>query len=304
MNYYRQYPPSARLSDFIECYWVYRSTTFDGARRKDGESRKDGGSREKDTCRDEKLIPGGRVEMVFNFGDPFYWLIHQEAPLGDLISRVHFMGQRDRIYFGRPTGRIDMLGVRFKAGGLAAFTPITLSGLLNKMTPAEYILGSVVKEWEERLYESREEPGRIALLDRLLLQTIAVTDSQFEQELFGIEQNILQATLAIFRNNPEEAAIHTISGQTGWSYKKLERVFLKKVGYPPRHYYRILRFNKAIRRMDLRKDVSLTEIGYDCGYYDQSHFIKDFYRFAGTSPGRFRSEKHPLADLLIRHQPV
>lgn len=29
---------------------------------------------------------------------------------------------------------------------------------------------------------------------------------------------------------------------------------------------------------------SLTDIAYDCGYYDQSHFINDFKEFSGYSP--------------------
>src|SRR5450756_1644516 len=119
MVYYRQYQPGAALSDLIECYWVYRSSG--------------------DSFREERLIPGGRVEMIFHLHASYHWLIHPDAPQGELISRVHFMGQRDRIYFGRPSGHSDMLGVRFKPGGLTAFTPIPISELLNKMIPAEDI---------------------------------------------------------------------------------------------------------------------------------------------------------------------
>jgi len=49
---------------------------------------------------------------------------------------------------------------------------------------------------------------------------------------------------------------------------------------------------------------SLTEICYDCNYFDQSHFIKDFHQFAGTAPASFKKEDNRVASFLIKHQPV
>ena len=32
---------------------------------------------------------------------------------------------------------------------------------------------------------------------------------------------------------------------------------------------------------------NLTEVGYDCGYYDHAHFIRDFKEYAGLTPGEY-----------------
>ena len=274
MSYYRQYHPSALLAPFIECYWVFRSPCL---------------------FREERLIPGGRVEMIFNFGDPFRWLIDQETPQGDLISQVHLMGQRDRIFFGRPSGKIDMLGVRFKAGGLPAFTSVPVCGLLNRMVPAEQVLGAGVKEWEEPLYDKEKDADRIVLLDQLLRERVRDLSQ---------EEQLLQAAAGSIRAKKEEVSIRAIADQAGWSYKRLERAFLRTVGYTPKSYHKIVRFNTAVRRMSSGKDRSLTEVCYECGYYDQAHFIKDFRRYTGTAPGHFQSEDNAIASFLIRHQPV
>ncbi|HEX9510012.1 MAG TPA: AraC family transcriptional regulator [Puia sp.] len=275
MPFYRQYQPGVRLSDLIECYWVYRSSGV--------------------VSREERLIPGGRVEMIFPLGTSYRWLIHPEAPEGDLISRVHFMGQRDRIYFGRPSGHTDMLGVRFKPGGLAAFTSVPVSGLLNRMIPAEEILGTGIKEWEERLSEGMDDRARIFLLEKLLSGII-------RDQRAG--PGMLTAALAIIRDHPDEVSIQAICQQTGWYYKKLERAFKGAIGYTPKQYCRIIRFNKAIRQISRDKSSSLTKVGYACGYYDQSHFIRDFYRYAGMAPGSWEPEDQSIADFLIRYQPV
>ena len=275
MIFYQQYQPGDRLAGLVECYWVYRSAG--------------------DNFPVESLIPGGRVEMIFHFGTSFHWLIHPGSADGNHISKVHFMGQRDRIYFGRPTGSTDMLGIRFRPGGLAAFTSMPVSHLLNKMIPAEDILGPAIQDWEDRLQELPDDVQKIHLLEQLLTGLIKDLPT---------DQSIVDSALALIRDHPDELSIHTICRQTGWYYKKLERAFKGRVGYTPKQYCRIIRFNKAIRQLGQYKNAPLTKISYACGYYDQSHFIKDFHRYAGTAPGNFRPEKQTIADFLIRYQPV
>ena len=305
MFYYRQYQPNARLSPLVECYWLCRSSGHEGG--------------------EQRLIPGGRVEMIFHLGTSFHWLIHPEAPQGELITRAHFMGQRDRVYFGRCAGYTDMLGIRWKPGGLAALTVMPLSGFLNKMVPAEVVLGSRISRWEDRLQEEQGEIERVRLLERLL--TGLIEDGNEGTGKLGWRSGwggaggqgrrrgsggtggqdgfaVLQAAITMIRERPDEFTVQAICQQTGWYYKKLERAFNESVGYTPKQYCRIIRFNKAIRLMNQAKPLSLTRISHGCGYYDQSHFIKDFHQYAGVAPGSWEAEDQSIADLLIRYQPV
>lgn len=233
--------------------------------------------------------------MIFHLGTSFHWLIHPGAPQGELVSRVQFMGQRDRVYFGRPAGHTDMLGIRWKPGGLAALTATPLSGFLNRMVPAELVLGARIKGWEDRLQEQEGDANRVRLLEQLLTGLIG--------DLPG-EPGILQAAIRMIREQPDELSVRAICQQTGWYYKKLERAFTVAVGYTPKQYCQIIRFNKAIRQISQYQNASLTKISHACGYYDQSHFIKDFHRYAGVAPGSWEPAAHSIADFLIRYQPV
>jgi AraC-like DNA-binding protein len=47
-----------------------------------------------------------------------------------------------------------------------------------------------------------------------------------------------------------------------------------------------LRFESALEEYGNR-NKSLTEIAYDCGYYDQSHFIHEFKEFSGHHPRHY-----------------
>lgn len=276
MVVYRQYQPMAHLSAFIECYWVYDSPV--------------------PRFEEEKLIPGGRVEMIFHFNSSFHWLIRPGAvgpAQGELLSRVHFMGQRDRLFLSRPTGSVHILGVRFKPGGLAAFTRMPVSSILNRMVPAADILGPSINEWEDRLYAQNCDLDKVRLLDQLFLGLLRGSS--------GV-QPALGLALSIIRGHPGEASILDICSQTGWYYKKLERAFKASVGYTPSQYCKIIRFNQAFRKIN--KTLSYTEISHSSGYYDQSHFIKDFYRYAGIAPGDFKLVSESMTEFLLRYQPV
>ncbi|MBC9933009.1 helix-turn-helix domain-containing protein [Chitinophaga qingshengii] len=274
MNYYRQYYPSAQLADFIECYWVLHAP----ARFMDVPDR---------------LIPGGRVELIFNFGSPADWLITADNPQGVRQHGPVIMGQRNQIFYVKGWGKVNMLGIRFKPGGLAAFTNAPVADLLNTLLPAELLLGKAVKSLETRLSDCQDDDERVQLLD-IILKT--------ELKNAPADLQMVNHSIDILRNTPDDVSIDTICRQTGWYYKKLERVFLKSVGYTPKHYHKILRFNKAVRYM--RTTHILTDVCHVCNYFDQAHFIRDFRLFTGTTPGQFKKEDNRVADFLIKYQPV
>jgi AraC-like DNA-binding protein len=80
------------------------------------------------------------------------------------------------------------------------------------------------------------------------------------------------------------------------SRRQFERQFREASGLSPRLFARVVRFQETIKRFGSR-DLSLTGLAYECGYYDQSHFIHDFKAFSGHHPRQFfsgRAEGAPV----------
>jgi len=82
--------------------------------------------------------------------------------------------------------------------------------------------------------------------------------------------------------------IQSLSDQYFLSSRQFTRAFSEYAGFSPKLFSRLLRFEHTLSEYG-NKDKSLTDIAYDCGYYDQSHFIHEFKEFSGHDPRHYFS---------------
>ncbi|MES9969220.1 MAG: helix-turn-helix transcriptional regulator [Candidatus Thiodiazotropha sp.] len=72
-----------------------------------------------------------------------------------------------------------------------------------------------------------------------------------------------------------------------WLQKRYDEVY----GMSFKQIQSNLRFQtthqKLWRTLASRQPISLTELAYRSGYFDQAHFIKDFKRYTGMTPGQY-----------------
>ena len=71
------------------------------------------------------------------------------------------------------------------------------------------------------------------------------------------------------------------------SRRWLEKQFAAQIGFSPKEYARITRFKAIVGHVITTPSVSLSTLINDYGYYDQSHFIRDFQEYAGQTPTQF-----------------
>ena len=67
--------------------------------------------------------------------------------------------------------------------------------------------------------------------------------------------------------------------------KQFERLFNELVGANPKEYARVVRFQKSLKLLQhYSEDINQAQLAYQCGYADQSHFIREFKQFSGYTP--------------------
>jgi len=72
--------------------------------------------------------------------------------------------------------------------------------------------------------------------------------------------------------------------------RTFERHFLKEIGVTPKQFARIIQFSSSLNQISDEDYVLLTDVSFDNGFADQSHFIRTFKRFTGKTPKEF--QKH------------
>ena len=105
-------------------------------------------------------------------------------------------------------------------------------------------------------------------------------------DLFDHNMTILESIEHI-KESQGMISIKEIYSLLNISKSKLEQHFNRDVGLTPKEFCKIEKLNYFINSYKSDTSQSLTELTYQCGYYDQSHLIKDFKYFLDTSPKRF-----------------
>ena len=83
------------------------------------------------------------------------------------------------------------------------------------------------------------------------------------------------------------------------SKKQFERLFNEMVGANPKEYARVVRFQKSLKLLQrYSEDTNQAQLAYQCGYADQSHFIREFKQFSGYTPLSLLNVCKPYSDLF------
>jgi AraC-like DNA-binding protein len=81
--------------------------------------------------------------------------------------------------------------------------------------------------------------------------------------------------------------------ELGWSERHFARQFNEHIGLSPKVFARVLRFAGAVRVLTTDRSIDLADVALACGYFDQSHFTREFRAFAGTTPVALRGSRLP-----------
>jgi AraC-like DNA-binding protein len=96
---------------------------------------------------------------------------------------------------------------------------------------------------------------------------------------------LVTAAVAWLGRSVDGGRIDDLTRYIGLSQSALERRFRRIVGIAPKKFASLVRLRRAVRLVE--SGSSLTAAAHTAGYFDQSHFISDFRRTAGSAPGAF-----------------
>ncbi|MBO9203405.1 MULTISPECIES: helix-turn-helix domain-containing protein [Niastella] len=270
MTYY-EIKPGQLLQQYIKCYYVYESSST--------------------VAFEDTVFPSGCMEIIFNLGAGNW----QTQPGDEFITHppIELWGQLNRPLPVRSVGSNTMLGVRFYPHAVASFLPEKVSLFNNQVIDYRDVSGKAVSTLHAQLQETRSWSKRVTLLEAYLLKQI----EQAGKRLGKVD--VVKDLMYELRHQDVYKTMETIATRYGISARYMQQLFLQYTGLTPKLYNQINRFQHSLRLVTARS-TSLTDIAYECGYADQSHFIKEFKAFTGTTPSGYSINNSPVT--LATHQ--
>jgi AraC-like DNA-binding protein len=252
--------PSAALRPFVRYYWTLKCHGTAAST-------------------DEYLAPDGFEELIFSYGGAFRRTEIQGASTSrDVLSSSYVVGCKTVGVNCLRLGDLGMVGVKLWPNSLYSLLGIPMSELGGRPLELQLLGAAKLLEIEGRLFDAPDDDAIKRLLDELL------TPEDLTRRSSGL---VGKSVARIFRARGD-IAIDAILKTEGRHYRTAERAFLERVGVPPKQLAKVIRFKHAYTTLNRGVDRARGALGpLDFGYYDASHFAKDFRQFTGTTPKDF-----------------
>jgi AraC-like DNA-binding protein len=253
--------PSRLLQPYIRTYWHFRrDTPLTG-------------------YHEEYMHPTGGFGIVLNFGD-------EVALDGTGVKERVFLDGSNTI--SRKMGfygTVDLMGIRFYAGGAYPFLDMPLHELQNETALVDALNDPSLIQLHAHLHDLETPQARIHVLEEWLM--IRLTKGKERHPILAASLNVLEE-----REHPF-ISIPNIAREFAISQRQLERIYQTQVGMSPIQYSQLQRVEKARLALKQTAGQSTTRLAMELGFYDQAHFIREFKTVVGITPYKYL--KKPLS---------
>lgn len=224
-----------------------------------------------------KVLPETGLVMGFQFRGKLYQLANGKETE---LARAGVTGINDTYRFFKNSPAIGTVLVYFRDGGASVFFREPIHELFqSSLSMDTFLPRSELLRFEEQLCQAATREDKIKTVEQFLLSRMKV----------GTPDRIVVRALDLIYQSGGTIRIAELSQQLSISQSPLEKRFRKVVGTSPKKFASIVRFKSIIRNH--HPAPSLTTLGYDTGFYDQSHFIKEFRKFTGATPEEYFRSK-------------
>lgn len=261
------YKPCELLRPYIRYYWVFRSNQL----------------------LNTLTFPIGCPQIIFHKQTPLYI-----PELKTAQSEFTISGQVNYPSHLYADGNVEMIVVVFHPYALNAFLNLPISLLHNQEVSGYDLENEKLKQLATQIFDCENINLCITVIEQWLLSQIV--DTMTSKTVCNLKR--IAATVQQLFAMPA-VSVTELASTACLSKKQFERVFNELVGANPKEYARVVRFQKSLKQLQhFTENANLAQIAYQCGYADQSHFIREFKFFSGYAPLSLLNVCQPYSDLF------
>jgi AraC-like DNA-binding protein len=232
--------------------------------------------------------PTAFTSMVFNYGNPY--TVRNTKYEWNAVPKSFLTGQATTSYNLSVSGTIGMIGIVFRPAGMHTLFNLPLGELTDERIELGQILrGKEMRILHEKIAEASNTDERIGILTHFLNNQFRLNEYRFDAVDFTANQIVDAKGLVNVSNMMNDIFM---------CRRQFERKFFQKVGLSPKFYARTRRLGYLCSLMSGKRKMNWQHLLYDCGYYDQAHFIKDFTAFLGKTPTDYLKNNVELTHYL------
>ena len=253
------FSPCAELKPYIDRYWSWDNT------------------KEQNEIYMPVIPPATGIELFIHHRDPFIIDHKGGLPPDHLI----FSTEKPSIIL--PSRNIGFVAVRFRTGMFRHFTGIPLAELNGHYINMQNIWGHQGKETFEQISNTISLSGKISILEKFLVNKLAMNNKM---------DTLWNHIINELYKDGGDAVLERFSKDLNISYRHFRRKFIEQTGIAPKHFQQLSRFHATIKPLLLNGDKRYLSFALDNGYFDQTHFIKEFKQYMQVTPSDFLQKKN------------
>jgi len=232
-----------------------------------------------------KILSDGNSGFIINFSNPYSITINDKAV--QCNDNFTFTGQTKYPMYMTFENTLDAIGIRFNSAGAFTF----LNTDIYKFKDTIFGLNSShvleLDEFYNELTLAKSIKDKITHIENFLLKILRNNKSKNSVWIFDFVKSI------VLRKG--DIKIEEFCHKFDISRKDCERKFKKEIGFTPKEYARIIRMQHTKDSISSLNTKSLTSISYENGFFDQSHFIREFKFFMNETPKEYFIRKQNMA---------
>ncbi len=238
-------------------------------------------------------LPSPYLTVIFTLDDPLTVAAHADRRQAPDSYRTLVGGLHTSPALVTHQGRQSGIQLRLSPLGARALLGTPAAELASIDVEGSDVLGPLAEQVGERIRAAGDWPGRFAVLDRMLTSRLAdrpagaAVSPQVSDEIGHAWRRLVASG--------GRCAVSGLAAETGWSDRHLRARFRDETGLTPKAAARVIRFDRARRRLQLQAASGaqplLADLAADCGYYDQAHLAREFRDLAGCPPSVWLAEE-------------
>jgi AraC-like DNA-binding protein len=271
---YLQHIPAPPLDAYVENLWYW-----------EGEAPNDRPVHAKDT-----IMASGRVGILINLKhDELAWYDGDRFARRNTLKGISLCGTHASA-FAIDAWQPHMLGVQFRPGGSFPFFAAPARHFRDAHISLHDIWGADAERLHQRLVQAPTPRAKFEILEAAL---IAFAPRPLERH-----PAVALALTRLAGGRPTSVA--ALAAEADVSHKTFIRLFAEEVGFTPKLYLRVARFQRVLAAIFAVPQVDWGDAVEQGGYFDQSHFIRDFREFSGLTPTEYLIRRGPY----LQHVPL